>query len=93
MNKYEKDLNAIEVTMLNQCEAEYQCIVSRFISIRELVERAIPKKVIIHEDESAFECSNCIKQGITDSMWLFTEIGEYTYCPRCGHRLSWENKK
>jgi uncharacterized paraquat-inducible protein A len=60
--------------------------------IKRLVERDIPQKVIIHENEGAFECSNCLETGNTDSMWLFTEIGEYDYCPRCGHVLDWEDE-
>jgi hypothetical protein len=26
-------------------------------------------------------------------MWLFTEIGEYDYCPRCGQRLDWNDSE
>jgi predicted RNA-binding Zn-ribbon protein involved in translation (DUF1610 family) len=65
------------------------------VGINEIIrlkERDIPKKVIIHENEGAFECSNCLETGNTDSMWLFTEIGEYDYCPRCGHVLDWEDE-
>lgn len=59
----------------------------------ELVERETPKKVYIDWDAHAFECSHCVSIGITDSMWIFEEVGEYTYCPRCGHKLDWSEEE
>lgn len=47
-------------------------------------------KPTVYEDLSAFECSKCIANGETDSMWLFSIRGEYDYCPRCGSKLDWE---
>ena len=65
---------------------DYQYLVD---DVEKVLERNEPMKVVIHGDLGAFECSNCIKNGVTDSMWLFEEIGEYAYCPRCGQRLDW----
>ena len=77
MTKYEKDLNAIEITMLNQCNQEYNDIKHRFISIKELVERDKPKKVINVNDE----CPIC--KCFVDFM------EEDNFCPNCGQRLDW----
>jgi hypothetical protein len=61
--------------------------------LERLQQKETPMKVIVYDDEHAFECSNCLKHGVTDSMWLFTEIGEYDYCPRCGQRLDWNDSE
>ena len=58
-----------------------------------LQKKEVAMKVIVYDDEHAFECSNCINHGVTDSMWLFTEVGEYDYCPRCGQKLDWSDEK
>jgi ribosome-binding ATPase YchF (GTP1/OBG family) len=71
---------------INECEAIEK-------ELKRLQKKEIPMKVIIHDDLSAFECINCINHGVTDSMWLFTNVGEYDYCPRCGQRLDWSGEE
>ena len=62
MNKYEKDLSTIMVTMKNQCNREYKDILNRFDSIKELVKRATPKKV--NNENVYIKCPSCNTEEI-----------------------------
>ena len=73
----------------NDSIEQYHLLKQALNRLDELAAKEVPMKVIVHDNEQAFECQNCINQGATDSMWLFTEIGEYDYCPRCGQKLDW----
>ena len=53
--------------------------------IKELVERATPKKVIYHnEDVRYFDCPSC-KTAISYD----NDVKDHKYCLDCGQALSW----
>jgi hypothetical protein len=67
MNKYEEVL--LDITVL-----PYQ-----FKILKELVERATPKKVIYENNDSGIgECPNCRERIFTPD-----------FCPNCGQALDW----
>jgi hypothetical protein len=99
IEKVRKDFTTIKEEFVNQCdnyirgEKPLSTLDKAISELERLQQKETPMKVIVYDDEHAFECSNCLKHGVTDSMWLFTEIGEYDYCPRCGQRLDWNDSE
>lgn len=85
MNKYENykhDLNTIEVTMISQCNKEYEDIKNNFDTIKELVEKEKPKKVLEEKnigDMYIGKCPKCKSKIFEDE----------TYCSDCGQLLEW----
>ncbi len=79
MSKYEEAYNLIEDidnTYIKQFE-------EALLTIKELVERAMPKKVIYNDNM----CPKCmlLVTGAYDREYM-------NYCPRCGQALDWSDK-
>ena len=73
MNKYEKAFNHLGE------HASFDTV-DEMIDIKELVEKATPKKLLYSEEYISFShCPNCKK--------VVPIRGDY--CPRCGQALDW----
>lgn len=89
MNKYQEAFNFI-ATATNGCNG----IVKEMNTLKELVERATPKKPSFEGDGYAdngeidydtWVCPNCETKYEVDYQ-------EYDYCPNCGQALRWEKE-
>ncbi len=96
MNKYQKAFEQTrKVVTADTLDA--------FTTLKELVDKATPKKPILHEffndietiynsyggiNESVVCCPNCRKQHIFD----FEYNHEFNYCANCGQAIDWSDK-
>ena len=75
MNKYEKAYNLLK----KYTGYESDCI-------KELVERATPKKILYCNDNvHYFDCPNC-----NTSISYNGDVKDHKYCLNCGQALNWE---
>lgn len=82
MNKYEKAFNHLRE------HASFDTV-DEIIDIKELVEKATPKKIIYdkgYNGERLFFCPNCNKSMPKSS---FFNQYRYPYCPYCGQSVDW----
>lgn len=74
-------------------QAMKECELTIGMTLKEAVEKQIPKKPILHKDDILIfriicpECKNNIT-NVWDSVWC-KGIYKPKYCPICGQRLKW----
>lgn len=93
MNKYERALKILSASEQQAWKEGYDVYDFQEAkdSLKELVEKAIPKK-------PEYEGDGYYKGEIVYDTWICPSCGEryevdyhdYDYCPRCGQALSWE---
>lgn len=90
MNKYQEVLKKVE----NAYNYEMYFENSDFNIIKELVDRATPKK-------PEYEGDSYYKGEIVYDTWICPSCGEryevdyhdYEYCPKCGQHIDWEQEE
>lgn len=87
MNKYKEAVERIK----EECSKYHNFdIIDDFIALKELVEKATPKKYVERVefvDEVKWmhaSCPNCKE--------IIDEFGYYPYCPNCGQSLDWSEE-
>ena len=76
MNKYQQAYQNIQVDLPTNNKD--------ILVLRELVEKATPKKIEIEKGKQLEKCPNCGKY-VYFSTWSY-------YCQRCGQRLDWSKE-
>ena len=94
MNKYKKALNDFEEELKQMYGCDEANMDLDISSIKELVERATPKKVMFNSENDIQwnvcpVCVNDIEQFIYDQKHELDL--ELKHCPNCGQALDWSN--
>lgn len=68
-------------------QAMKECELTIGMTVKEAVEKQIPKKVMLSKEYPLYElCPSCGK-----NLFSFANGWEYTYCHYCGQRLDWSD--
>ena len=83
MSDYEKALNHLARNYYNPKFDSYNTLekVQSLKALRELVDRATPKKPVW---EHAYMCDACFNQEVNSDM---------NFCPNCGQALDWSSEQ
>lgn len=65
-------------------QAMKECELTTGMTLKEAVERQIPKKPIHYDSVPHDRCPNC-----RNAVKVFRDAHEYHYCLYCGQRLKW----
>ena len=66
-------------------QAMKECELTIGMTVKEAVEKQIPKKVMLSKEYPLYElCPNCGK-----NLFSFANGWQYNYCPYCGQALDW----
>lgn len=90
MNKYQEAYNLINgesiFNSLALCDERYKENMKALDILRELVDRATPKKPLLRKDGycDTWDCPNCGETFVIED-----DTDKCNYCPNCGQKIDW----